>query len=109
MMSGSTSVVEQSRLPRFVRVGSIPRRRGNPRQTARGTVRHGSIPAQAVVLEADFDYPRISGLSNELKEKLCARQPATIAQAARVPGVTPAALSLLLVHAKHAEGERRRA
>ena len=62
-----------------------------------------------VVLEADFDYARISGLSNELKEKLCARQPGTIAQASRVPGVTPAALSLLLVHAKRAEGERRRA
>ena len=62
-----------------------------------------------VVLAPDFDYARIAGLSNELKEKLRARTPATIAQAARVPGVTPAALSLLLVHAKRAEGERRRA
>ena len=62
-----------------------------------------------VALAADFDYARISGLSNELKEKLRSRAPATIAQAARVPGVTPAALSLLLVHAKRAEGERRRA
>ena len=62
-----------------------------------------------VALAADFDYARISGLSNELKEKLRTRAPATIAQAARVPGVTPAALSLLLVHAKRAEGERRRA
>ena len=62
-----------------------------------------------VVLAPDFDYARIAGLSNELKEKLRARTPATIAQAARVPGITPAALSLLLVHAKRAEGERRRA
>ena len=62
-----------------------------------------------VALAADFDYARISGLSNELKEKLRMRAPATLAQAARVPGVTPAALSLLLVHAKRAEGERRRA
>ena len=62
-----------------------------------------------VALAADFDYARISGLSNELKEKLRTRAPATLAQAARVPGVTPAALSLLLVHAKRAEGERRRA
>ena len=62
-----------------------------------------------VALAADFDYARISGLSNELKEKLRTRAPATLAQAARVPGVTPAALSLLLVHAKRAEGQRRRA
>ena len=64
---------------------------------------------EEVVLRADFDYRAISGLSNELKDKLAARQPATIAQAARVPGVTPAALSLLLVHAKRDAGERRRA
>ena len=65
--------------------------------------------SENVALAADFDYARISGLSNELKEKLRTRAPATLAQAARVPGVTPAALSLLLVHAKRAEGERRRA
>ena len=47
-------------------------------------------------LPRDFDYLSISGLSNELKDKLCERRPETIAQAARVPGVTPAALSLLL-------------
>ena len=64
---------------------------------------------EGVVLRPDFDYRGISGLSNELKDKLAARQPATIAQAARVPGVTPAALSLLLVHAKRDAGERRRA
>ena len=64
---------------------------------------------EGVVLRPDFDYRGISGLSNELKDKLTARQPATIAQAARVPGVTPAALSLLLVHAKRDAGERRRA
>ena len=57
----------------------------------------------------DFD---IEGLSNELREKLRSVRPATLAHAARVPGVTPAALSLLLVHAKrHAAlaGKRRRA
>ena len=64
---------------------------------------------EEVALRPDFDYRGISGLSNELKDKLTARQPATIAQAARVPGVTPAALSLLLVHAKRDAGERRRA
>ena len=64
---------------------------------------------ERVMLRPDFDYRAISGLSNELKDKLAARQPATIAQAARVPGVTPAALSLLLVHAKRDAGEQRRA
>ena len=64
---------------------------------------------EEVALRPDFDYRGISGLSNELKDKLAARQPATIAQASRVPGVTPAALSLLLVHAKRDAGERRRA
>ena len=58
-------------------------------------------------LAADFDYAAISGLSGELKEKLGARRPASIAQAARVPGVTPAALSLLLVHAKRDAGALR--
>ena len=64
---------------------------------------------EGVALRPGFDYRVISGLSNELKDKLEARQPATIAQAARVPGVTPAALSLLLVHAKRDAGEQRRA
>jgi len=63
---------------------------------------------EQVALRPDFDYSGISGLSNELKDKLSARQPATIAQAARVPGVTPAALSLLLVHAKRDAGEHLR-
>ena len=64
---------------------------------------------EGVTLRPDFDYRGISGLSNELKDKLAVRQPATIAQAARIPGVTPAALSLLLVHAKRDAGERRHA
>ena len=63
---------------------------------------------EAVALRPDFDYRGISGLSNELKDKLAVRQPATIAQAARIPGVTPAALSLLLVHAKRDAGAQRR-
>ena len=58
-------------------------------------------------LGADFDYGDIAGLSNELKEKLAARRPGTVAQAARVPGVTPAALSLLTIHAKRDAAQRR--
>lgn len=53
---------------------------------------------EETVIPADFDYSRISGLSNELKQKLLQRQPSSIAQATRIPGMTPAAISLLLVY-----------
>ncbi|QQM30668.1 tRNA uridine-5-carboxymethylaminomethyl(34) synthesis enzyme MnmG [Martelella lutilitoris] len=48
----------------------------------------------------DFDYAALPGLSNELKGKLAKARPATIAQASRIDGMTPAALSLLLVRLK---------
>jgi tRNA uridine 5-carboxymethylaminomethyl modification enzyme len=48
----------------------------------------------------DFDFNGVQGLSNEVKEKLQSVRPDTIGQASRVPGVTPAAISLLLVHLK---------
>lgn len=51
-------------------------------------------------LPADLDYGAVRGLSNEVREKLGLARPSTIGQAARVPGVTPAAVSLLLVHLK---------
>jgi len=51
-------------------------------------------------LPAGFDYDQVGGLSNELKAKLKQHQPATLAQAARIQGMTPAAISLLLVHLK---------
>ncbi len=51
-------------------------------------------------LPADLDYARVSGLSNEVRQKLADIRPGTIGQAARVPGVTPAAVSILLVHLK---------
>ncbi|MGB2044253.1 MAG: tRNA uridine-5-carboxymethylaminomethyl(34) synthesis enzyme MnmG [Porticoccaceae bacterium] len=51
-------------------------------------------------IPTNFDYQAISGLSNEVKQKLCAAMPETIARAARIPGVTPAAISLLLVSLK---------
>jgi tRNA uridine 5-carboxymethylaminomethyl modification enzyme len=44
-----------------------------------------------------FDFAAISGLSNELKQKLIRLQPRTIAQAAKIEGMTPAAVTLLLV------------
>ncbi|MDX9739867.1 MAG: tRNA uridine-5-carboxymethylaminomethyl(34) synthesis enzyme MnmG [Gammaproteobacteria bacterium] len=51
-------------------------------------------------LPEDLDYAAISGLSNEVRQKLVESRPGTIGQAARIPGVTPAAVSLLLLHLK---------
>jgi tRNA uridine 5-carboxymethylaminomethyl modification enzyme len=57
-------------------------------------------------IPADFDYSVLSGLSNELKQKLKRAQPFNIAQAAKVDGMTPAAISLLLVHLRRADMAR---
>lgn len=51
-------------------------------------------------LPEKIDYDHVTGLSAEVREKLMRIQPATIGQAARIPGVTPAAISLLLVYLK---------
>jgi len=55
---------------------------------------------EASALPADLDYSRVRGLSNEVSQRLAEVQPLTLGQAARIPGVTPAAVSLLLVHLK---------
>jgi tRNA uridine 5-carboxymethylaminomethyl modification enzyme len=62
--------------------------------------RHEDLP-----LPADLDYAALSALSNEVRQKLAAIRPATLGQAARVPGVTPAAVSILLVHLRR-HGQR---
>ena len=49
-------------------------------------------------LPPDLDYGAVHGLSAEVREKLAAARPATLGQAARIDGVTPAAISALLVH-----------
>lgn len=54
-------------------------------------------------LPHDFDYTQIKSLSAEVQEKLNRIQPETIGQAARISGVTPAAISLLLIHLKRGE------
>jgi len=51
-------------------------------------------------LPADLDYATFTGLSHEVRQQLAQIRPATIGQASRVPGVTPAAVSILLVHLK---------
>ena len=58
------------------------------------------IQQETMVLPKNLDYSAVRGLSNEVKQKLNQHQPETIGQAARISGVTPAAISLLLVHLK---------
>jgi tRNA uridine 5-carboxymethylaminomethyl modification enzyme len=55
---------------------------------------------EETALPADIDYELVPGLSSEVRQKLNEHRPATLGQAARVAGVTPAAISLLLVHLK---------
>ncbi len=71
--------------------GYIERQRGEvARQLAQETL---SIPS-------DLDYAQVRGLSTEARQKLAAGRPETLGQAARISGITPAAVSLLLVHLK---------
>jgi tRNA uridine 5-carboxymethylaminomethyl modification enzyme len=58
------------------------------------------IKHDTLKLPADMEYHTISGLSAEITQKLTTIKPETIGMASRVPGVTPAAISLLLVHLK---------
>jgi len=51
---------------------------------------------EALALPADLDYAAVGSLSNEVRQKLVAHRPATLGQAARISGVTPAALIALL-------------
>lgn len=55
---------------------------------------------QALKLPADLDLEAMSGLSNELRLKLASQRPADLAQAARIEGMTPAALTLLAAHSR---------
>ncbi len=59
-------------------------------------------------LPADMDYGQVQGLSTEVRQKLAEVRPATLGQAARIAGVTPAAISLVLVHLKRRNGAARR-
>ena len=63
---------------------------------------------EAHEIPGDFDYLGLEGLSNELSSKLTATRPRTLAQAGRVEGVTPAALTLILAKLRQA-GRKRRA
>ena len=55
---------------------------------------------EATRLPEDLDYAQVRGLSTEVSQKLAQTRPATLGQASRISGVTPAAVSLLLVYLK---------
>jgi tRNA uridine 5-carboxymethylaminomethyl modification enzyme len=63
-----------------------------------------NVEQESLRLPADFDYFGVSGLSREVQQKLVQHQPQTIGQASRISGITPAAISLLLVHLKRRHG-----
>ena len=56
-------------------------------------------------LPDSLDYAQVRGLSNEVRQKLVEHRPATLGQAARIPGLTPAAISILLIHLKRQHGD----
>ncbi|WP_061290844.1 tRNA uridine-5-carboxymethylaminomethyl(34) synthesis enzyme MnmG [Azotobacter vinelandii] len=62
--------------------------------------------SESVRLPENLDYASISGLSKEIQHKLGQGRPQTLGQASRIPGVTPAAISLLLIHLKKRDAGR---
>ncbi len=64
---------------------------------------------EETLIPARLDYERVPGLSAEVRQKLANQRPTTLGQASRIPGVTPAAISLLLVHLKRTRPERKSA
>ena len=64
---------------------------------------------EAAKIPSDFNYDNVIGLSNEICQKLNEARPANIARASRIPGMTPAALSLLLVYLKKQSTQSRAA
>jgi tRNA uridine 5-carboxymethylaminomethyl modification enzyme len=64
---------------------------------------------ESIRLPADFDYASVNGLSKEVQQKLNTHKPETIGQAGRIQGITPAAISLLLVHLKKRDLLNRKA
>lgn len=64
---------------------------------------------ESVMLDGELDYASVTGLSNELKQRLAQVRPATLGQAGRVEGMTPAALAILLGAVKRARRAQERA
>jgi tRNA uridine 5-carboxymethylaminomethyl modification enzyme len=66
-----------------------------------------SVTLQETPLPDDVNYEEVRGLSAEVREKLTDHRPVTVGQASRIDGMTPAAISLLLVHLKKRSLGRR--
>ena len=66
-----------------------------------------AMTQHAKVIPESVDYTNVRGLSTEVRQKLLDQQPATIGQAALIPGMTPAAVSLLLVHLKKLDSKQK--
>lgn len=60
---------------------------------------------ESFTLPEDLDYAALPGLSNEVKQKLAAQKPRTIGHAAKIDGLTPAALALLVAHVRRGRGK----
>ena len=58
---------------------------------------------ECMKIPEDFDFSRVHGLSNELKEKLSSIKPSSLGQTSRIDGITPAALSALMISIKALE------
>ena len=63
---------------------------------------------EAMSIPGNFDYERLSGLSTELKQKLIARKPRSIADAQKIEGMTPAALAFLVASIRAEDRAHRR-
>ena len=98
-LSEDPQVAEQAEI-QIKYAGYIERQRGEIEQLQR---------QENTALPADFDYDQVGGLSNELKAKLKEHLPETIAQASRIQGMTPAAVSLLLVYLKKRQLQKKAA
>ena len=59
-----------------------------------------------VVIPSEFEYTEVKGLSNEVLQKLQTVKPETLGQAGRIPGVTPAAVSLLAIMLKKRQAKK---
>lgn len=89
-------VIEQLEI-KYKYEGYIQRQREAVRQFAR---------LEQKRLPEDFDYDAVPGLSNEIRQKLKEIKPISLGQAARISGITPAAISILLVYLKRWSGNR---
>ena len=63
--------------------------------------------AERMTIPVDFNYTEVNGLSSELSQKLCESRPNSMAAAAKIPGMTPAALALLAIYVKRNREQRK--